>query len=67
MNFDEARKRYENDVTFHMVVDALYSVLYENKLTVGELRDAAMFTGFKFESEHISPTFVSPNFKPWKP
>lgn len=58
MNFDEMSKRYENDPQFYKSVQFLYHILYEGHLTVSELRDAAMFAGYKFESENVRPIFM---------
>lgn len=39
---DRVRERYEQDTTFHAVVDMLRSVLYQYQLTPSEVREAAM-------------------------
>ena len=63
MDFDKMRERYLNDPLFHRTVDLLYNFLYEGNITVNELRDAATFAGFKFESEQVRPIFHSPSPK----
>ena len=57
MNFDQMKEKYLHDSTFHHAVDILYQVLYECKLNVSDLRDAAVFAGFRFESEKVTPFF----------
>ena len=58
MDFDEMKHKYLHDSTFHHVVDSLYAVLYKGTLNVSDLRDAAVFAGYKFESENIKPFFM---------
>ena len=55
MNFDEIRKRYENDASFYALVNMLYNTMYQHSFTISELKDAAYFAGVKFESEHVRP------------
>ena len=64
MTFEEQRRRYENDPLFHAYVEFLYSILMEGRITVGELRDAVTFAGFKFEMERVRPPFDPNNFFP---
>lgn len=61
MNFDEMKKRYQNDPIFNRAVKLFYSLLYEGHLNVSELKDAAMFAGFKFEEENVSPLRIGPS------
>ena len=58
MSFDEMKHKYLHDPLFHSIVDSLYKVLYDGKLNVSDLRDAAVFAGYKFESENIKPFFM---------
>jgi hypothetical protein len=62
MTFDEMHKRYKTDPTFHHSVNYLYALLRQGILLTSELRDVAMFAGYKFESENVRPVFSKPFF-----
>jgi len=53
MNFDKCRERYENDADFYYMVTMFYGIIFENRFTVSELRDALTFAGLKFEMENV--------------
>ena len=56
MNFEEQRKRYLNDPEFKGVVNVIYyNFLKTGMFTVGEIKDAVVFAGIKFESEQVKP------------
>ena len=55
MMFHEIRARYENDPEFHAIVDQLYYLLHQGRVTVNELRDACTCAGWKFEVTDIRP------------
>ena len=57
MNFLQMRERYFHDPEFATIVNYLYSILCEGKLTVAEFRDAATLAGMKFEMENVKPMF----------
>ena len=52
MNVDKCIERYKNDAEFHSLVHIFYNLIFENKLTLAELKDALMFAGIKFEMEN---------------
>ena len=54
MNIDKCKERYQNDAEFHSLVHIFYNLIFENKLTLAELKDALMFAGIKFEMENIN-------------
>ncbi len=58
MNFDKCRERYENDAEFHSMVHIFYDIIFSNRLTVSELRDALTFAGVKFEQEHARGVII---------
>jgi len=51
-----------NDPLFHIVVDSLYAHLLKGKITVDELRGAATFAGYKFETLHLRPIFINKEY-----
>lgn len=53
MIYEDARRRYDNDAEYRLVVDALFDAMVRMRLTPGELRDAAMLASIRFE-EHKS-------------
>ena len=52
MNVDKCIERYNNDTEFHSLVHIFYNLIFENKFTLAELKDALMFAGIKFEAEN---------------
>ena len=52
MNIDKCIERYNNDAEFHAIVEMFYRLIFENKITLGEMKDALMFAGIKFETEN---------------
>ena len=57
MNFEEQSKRYQSDPEFPALVDRIYYLLLQGQFTIGELKGAVVFAGFKFESERVRPAF----------
>jgi len=55
MNFIEQRERYLHDPEFHALVDRIYYLLLQGQFTIGELKGAVVYGGFKFESEQLRP------------
>ena len=52
MNIDKCKERYQNDAEFHALVGMFYRLVFENKFSLSELKDALMFAGIKFEMDH---------------
>ena len=52
MNIDKCIERYNNDAEFHTLVHIFYNLIFENKFTQAELKDALTFAGVKFEMEN---------------
>ena len=53
MNIDKCQERYQNDAVFHTMVEIFYKMIFDNELTVSELRDALTFAGIKLEMENM--------------
>ena len=60
MNYDELKKRYENNSDFNALVNVLYSAMFQFHFTGTELKEAAYFAAIKFEFEHARPFMVKP-------
>ncbi len=54
MSFDSVQRRYENDVNFHTMVDAMEAAIEHLQLTPSEMRDAAMYAAVRHESRRSS-------------
>lgn len=54
-NFDELKKREQNDPMFASLITSLYSLISTLQLSPNEIREASMYAAMKFEMLH-SPT-----------
>ena len=52
MNIDKCIERYKNDAEFHSMVEMFYRLIFENKISVPELKDALSFAAIKFSMEN---------------
>jgi hypothetical protein len=53
MNYEQQRERYLHDAEFYHLVNMMYDLYMQGKFTVGEIKDAVVFAGIKFETENI--------------
>jgi hypothetical protein len=58
MNFDKCKERYQSDAEFHRMVEMFYNLMFENKLSLAELKDALCFAGLKFQMENTRLNIV---------
>lgn len=54
MTFESVQRRYENDIDFHAMVDALEAAIEHLQLTPSELREAAMYAAIRHERRRPS-------------
>ena len=55
-----AEERYQNDPTFHALVDTLHNQIVNAQFTPSELREAVMLAAIKYEMTHARPSIVCP-------
>ncbi len=51
-------KRYNEDISFRLLVDTLYNQIVNANYTPMELRDAAMYAAIKYEYLHVRDQFI---------
>lgn len=71
MSMDSVQRRYENDINFHAMVDAMEAAIEQLQLTPSEMREAAMYAATRHEQrrrhEQRHPSVYRVQMKERKP
>lgn len=58
MNLYDARNAYENDKTYHSLVNTMVEAILNLRMTPSEIREAAMFASLKAKNITQEPIIV---------
>jgi len=58
MDFNQLKRRYQNNAEFHHLVNHFYSLYFENRFTFFEVKEAMIFAKNKFDMENATPFII---------